>query len=163
MQFEDSYMVCASLADGRLRWACYLASGNAPGENFGVPMPQSEAITHLAYAGGRVYAVTNLGAVAAVDAYTGTIAWLSLYPKPPQVNNPMMAFAAMQAGGNPNMLVRMRKPWAQNPAIVHDGMVFALPNDSPNLLIYDAATGEEKTRISLADYGQRRHAARRRE
>ncbi len=154
MQFEDSYVVCASLTDGRLRWACYLASGNAPGEGFGLPALPNDAITHLAYAGGRIYAVTNLGAVASIDAYTGTIAWLTLYPKPAQPNNPMMAFAAMQAAGNgnPNLMSRVRKPWAQNPAIVLGGMVFALPSDSPNLMIYDAATGEEKKRISMADY-----------
>ena len=39
------------------------------------------------------------------------------------------SFAAMQAaGGNPNLLSRARKPWAQNPAIVQNGVVFALPS-----------------------------------
>lgn len=150
MQFEDAYVICLSLADGRLRWSCYVASGNAPGENFGFPVTNGDPTSHLSYSGGRVYAVTNLGAVAAVDAYTGTIAWLTLYPKAPPAMNPM-AFGAPQAGGA-NPLAMLRKPWAQNAAIVRDGKIFALPSDSPNLLILDAATGQELTRIALADY-----------
>ncbi len=152
MQFEDAYVLAFALADGRLRWACYLASGNAPGENFGVQPFPTDSQTHIAYAGGRVYAVTNLGAVAAVDAYTGTIAWLSIYPTQPQINNPMAALAAAQAGGGGNSLSRVRKPWAQNPTIVKEGKVFSLPSDSANLLIYDAGGGEEVKRIALNDF-----------
>ena len=40
---------------------------------------------------------------------------------------------------------------AQNPAIVHDGRLFALPTDSMHLLIYDAATGETQARMPVAD------------
>lgn len=152
MQFEDSYVLCYSLNDGKLRWACYLASGNAPGENFSGAPQVSEAVSHLAYAGGRVYAVTNLGAVAAVDAYAGTIAWLALYPKPHQFAN---AFIAMQmrgegGAGGP----QQRKPWAQNPAILRDGKVFALPTDARHLLVYDAATGDEIKRIAMEDFDE---------
>src|SRR6185503_17207647 len=65
MQFEDSYVLCFNLADGKLRWACYLASGNV--QDMNSPLTDAPA-SHVAYSGGRVYAVTNLGAVAAVDA-----------------------------------------------------------------------------------------------
>ena len=35
--------------------------------------PQGENASHLAYANGRVYVQTNLGALAALDAYTGAV------------------------------------------------------------------------------------------
>ena len=106
MQFEDAYVLCFARADGRLRWACYLASGNAPGANFGIPISQGDSVAHLAYAGGRVYAVTNLGAVASVNAYTGTIAWLSIYPTQIPTNNGMAAFVAAQANGGLSSMAR---------------------------------------------------------
>jgi outer membrane protein assembly factor BamB len=144
-QFEDSYVVCFSLADGKFRWACYLASGNAPGA-FGPVAPS--VLSHLAYAGGRVYAVTNLGAVAAVDAYAGTIVWLTLYPRPATNVNVNGMFMAMQGG---QMLNNMRKPWAQNPVIVKEGRVFCLPADAQHALIYDAGSGAEIKRIPVTE------------
>jgi hypothetical protein len=69
LQFDDAYVLCFSLGDGKLRWACYLASGNAMAPFFenrvGILAPTP---SHLAYAGGRVYACTEFGAQAAVDA-----------------------------------------------------------------------------------------------
>jgi outer membrane protein assembly factor BamB len=142
-QFEDSYVLCVNLTDGRVRWACYLASGN--GTNFQQPqLPNGGVdVSHLAYAGGRVYAVTNLGAVASIDAYAGPIAWLSLYPRP--LGNPMFALY----GGVPGAA---RRPWAHNPAVVRDGHVFCLPSDSQHLLVYDAASGDEVKRIAMSDF-----------
>jgi outer membrane protein assembly factor BamB len=144
MQFEDAYVLCFNLADGKLRWACYIASGNAPDQNYtGNPMP-STGISHLAYAGGRLYSVTNIGAVAAIDAYAGTIVWLNLYPRP-TVNQ--LAPQLPQNG-----MAGARKPWALNPAIVKDGRVFCLPSDSQHLLIYDAGEGNEIKRIAISQY-----------
>jgi outer membrane protein assembly factor BamB/tetratricopeptide (TPR) repeat protein len=150
MQFEDAYVLCYSLADGKLRWACYLASGNAQGDNFTGQVVASNSVSHLAYAGGRVYVVTNLGAVAAVDAYGGTIAWLSLYPKPRQFANPFIAMQMRAENGS--MGSQQRKPWAHNPAIVRDGKVFALPSDAEHAIVYDAATGETIKQIATDDY-----------
>jgi hypothetical protein len=36
MQFEDAYVLCFGLSDGKFRWACYVASGSVPGEVFEV-------------------------------------------------------------------------------------------------------------------------------
>src|SRR5439155_21195845 len=133
MQFEDAYVLCFGLTDGKLRWACYLASGNAQVDYSGVA--SSSIVTHLAYAGGRVYCVSNLGAVASVDAYSGTIAWLTLYPRPLANANPWLQ---MQRAGVAGALGGAHKPWAQNPAILKDGRLFCLPADAQHLLIYDA-------------------------
>src|SRR4029079_13472868 len=68
------------------------------------------------------------------------IVWLSLYPRP-NAN-----FAMIQAGFGPQG-TSGPKPWEQNPVIVSNGNVFAMPSDSPYLVIYDASTGEEIKRI----------------
>ena len=150
MQFEDSYVLCFNLADGKARWACYLASGNA--QNFPQAAGGDGDVSHLAYSGGRVYAVTNIGAVAAIDAYAGTIAWLSLYPRPQQVNNGN--FRGLQFDGGGVGAGSGRRPWTQNPAVVKDGRVFCLPSDSQHLIVYDAATGDELKRIAMSDFDQ---------
>ncbi len=147
MQFEDSYVLCLNLADGRLCWSCYLASGNALG-TMNMMLGQSTLGTdasHIACDGGRIYVSTELGAIAAVDAYTGQIVWLDLYPRPQQ------NFAALQAG-IPQPGNTPAKPWTVNPVIVKDGKVFAMPSDSTDLLIYDAGTGDEIKRIPMRDF-----------
>ena len=53
------------MSDGKLRWACYLASGNSPGQFFdGRVMGTTSSASHPAYEGGRVYVSTDLGAIA---------------------------------------------------------------------------------------------------
>ncbi len=79
-QFEDCYVLSFDLATGKYRWSCYIASANVAGAMRGQPMMMSENTSHLAYANGRVFVQTNLGTLAAVDAYSGTIAWLDIYP-----------------------------------------------------------------------------------
>ena len=49
------------------------------GFNPNIVLPQNES--HLAYANGRIFVQTNRGAVAALDAYSGSIEWLDLYPR----------------------------------------------------------------------------------
>ena len=69
---------------------------------FGMQMTPGDSTSHLAYANGRVYVLTNLGALAALDAYSGTIAWLNIYPLDlPQIAN--------FRGGFPNPMWRSRR------------------------------------------------------
>ena len=108
--------------------------------------------SHLAYANGRVYVQTNRGVVAAIDAYNGTIAWLDVYSRGSQLNanmgmNPLM-FQAGQISQN------QTKPWAFNPVIVSQGLIFTLPLEGKNLLIYDATTGDKVKQIDLDELAQ---------
>src|SRR5205814_10543049 len=86
MQFEDSYVLCFDTGNGHLNWSCYVASSNPRNAAMmwgggDVDLSPASNVAHLAYASGRLYVLTNLGALAAVDAYDGTIVWLNIYPR----------------------------------------------------------------------------------
>lgn len=157
--FEDCIVMCFDLSNGTMRWNVPVASASTvaaawAGFNPNFVLPINE--THLAYANGRVYVQSNRGAVAALDAYNGTIDWLDIYPRNQQaMMNP--AFNPMMFGGGGGGQVQQVgvKPWAFNPVIVSQGMVFTLPMEGKHLLIYDAASGQQFKRIDLAELAQR--------
>ncbi|HZK81266.1 MAG TPA: PQQ-binding-like beta-propeller repeat protein, partial [Humisphaera sp.] len=151
-QFEDCYVIAFDLATGKHRWSTYIASASSGAFMWNMPQYQGESVSHLAYANGRVYVQTNLGALAALDAYTGAIAWLDIYPTGRGGNNPQQFNPFQQAGQNPQP---RHKPWTFNPVMVQDGVVFSLPTEGHYLLIYDAGSGVELKRIDLRDIGQK--------
>jgi outer membrane protein assembly factor BamB len=152
-QFEDCWVLCFDLATGKYRWSCYVASASTAGAQWGIQNLGAESTSHLAYADGRIYAITNLGALAAIDAYSGTIVWLNIYQRgtslfdPNQPFNPFAAQANMQGASGPG------RPWIYNPVIVKAGHVFVLPPEGQNLYVYDAGTGAEVRQIRKADFG----------
>jgi outer membrane protein assembly factor BamB/tetratricopeptide (TPR) repeat protein len=151
---EDCHLCCYELASGKFKWKCYIASSQNGGIDMnGMPsaVHSSETLSHAAFASGRIFVLTNLGALAAIDAYSGATAWLTIYPRDESI---AMA-RTRQAGrfgwnGNPAVTATqdLARPWEFNPVIVQDGKVFTLPNDGRHLLIYDAATGDEIKRIN---------------
>lgn len=156
LQFEDSYVLAFDLASGKFLWSCYVSSANtiSPWEG-DVGSALSQNVSHLAYSSGRLYALTNLGALAAIDAYDGTIVWLNIYPRDilEQGRNP--GFGNWRRVGIAASLPT-NKPWSYNPVIVSQGKVFALPIDGLNLHIYDAGTGVEMNRIKLSEFSNAR-------
>lgn len=154
-QFEDCYVLGFELSTGRFRWSTYIASASS-GVNIwnGMGTTQdADNASHMAYANGRVYVQTNLGALAALDAYTGAVAWLDIYKTGRQAveRQPFNQFVQ----GTANM-APPHKPWAFNPVIVEDGYVFTLPtafdeHGIRNLMIYDAETGVEVKEIDVMD------------
>ena len=108
----------------------------------------SENATHLAYGDGRVYVMSNLGALAALDAYNGTILWLNIYPRSvSQAMDPQMGFnnwalQQVNQGGT--------KPWSFNPVIVHQGKLFALWDGAPPYGL-DPVSLETRGRLKLRD------------
>lgn len=147
--YEDCYVLCLDLSSGAYRWSCYIASAASsqplimdPNRNM---VPAADAPTHLAYAGGRIFVSTDLGAVAAVDAFSGTIAWLDVYREADEAVSPNMAMGMrMPFGFNPgdDMDTPIApEPWTIGAPIVRDGNVFILPSDGKYILIYDAGSG----------------------
>ncbi len=150
--FEDCYVVCFNLADGKAKWASYISGASDFNPNFGEGII-SDNEAHIAYVGGRLFVSTNLGAVAALDAYGGGLLWLTTYPR-----------GGGDAGRGPlfNQQMNVRRmrmnaaqnnapPWAYNPPIVRDGRIFILPTDGRDLLVVDAGTGAIERRILARD------------
>jgi len=148
---EDCHVLCFDLQKGIVNWTSYIASAQTLAPNMGgMPIPSAvrpDTLSHLAFSSGRVYVMTNLGAVGAIDAYSGTTMWLSLYPRD--------RTRALQLMGGPNRLgglpattsELMPKPWEFSPVCIQEGRVFALPTDANELIVYDAGTGDEVKRV----------------
>lgn len=144
---EDCYILCFDVNSGNYKWSCFIASSNSGYNQFTGQYGSNDSLSHLAYSSGRIYILTNLGAAAAIDAYSGTISWLNIYPRDVEQMNPNMnrfGQMGMRANNNTNA-------WEYNPVIVQDGRVFILPTDSKYILVYDAGSGAEVKRIETAD------------
>ncbi|HYE19349.1 MAG TPA: PQQ-binding-like beta-propeller repeat protein, partial [Tepidisphaeraceae bacterium] len=145
---EDCYVICLDAATGAYKWSSFVASSSGGAYMYG-QAANADTLSHLAFSSGRVYCLTNLGAVAAIDAYAGTVLWLNIYPRdnaqdPNQVGGGFrrMAYAGSTTGGT--------KAWEFNPVIVSEGKVFLLPTDGrKHLLVYDAGSGAELKRIPI--------------
>ncbi len=94
--------------------------------------------------------VTNVGAIAALDAADGLPAWLRLYARSEQP-----AMRAMMGGMVRRLGIQMRTPriFAASPAAIVEGRVFALPVDATHLLLLDEADGRVLKRIPLSSIG----------
>jgi outer membrane protein assembly factor BamB len=157
-QFEDCYVASFSLDSGQFRWATFIANSSSGGGFADDAELFSDAVSHIAYSGGKLFVVSNIGAIASLDAYSGTISWLDIYRTDNQagmaanmINNPML-MRVVNAQNQPMMqTIQTTVPWVYNPAIVQDGRLFALPSDSHSLLVYNAADGKLIKQISLAD------------
>jgi outer membrane protein assembly factor BamB/outer membrane protein assembly factor BamD (BamD/ComL family) len=150
MQFEDCYLLCFDLA-GHFKFATYIASANSGAAVFaGDPESLNQQAPQLAYSSGRVFVLSNLGALAAVDAYDGTIVWLNLYPR--QANNEFVRQFGFRGGwGRVTAQPENQRPFTSSPIIISDGKVFVFPTDGQFLLAYDAGTGAEVKRIKPTD------------
>jgi outer membrane protein assembly factor BamB len=155
--FEDCYVLCFDINDATLRWSTNVASAMTTGMNplvfnngFGITFSPNDS--HLAYANGLAYVQSNRGVVAAVDVYSGSIAWLSTYHRGDQATN--VAFNPMLLQ-NGSVQPTAGKPWAFNPVIITQGLVFTLPLEGKHLLIYDAVSGATVKQIDLDDLSQR--------
>ena len=152
MTAEDCYVVCLDLNNGNYKWSCFIASSNNNAYAYG-QMPTADTLSHLAYSSGRVYVLTNVGACAALDAYSGTISWLNIYPRDTAMLDPNQmnwrGINGIRQGTS------SAKAWEYNAVIVQDGKVFILPSDAKHLIVYDAGTGAELKRIAISDFQMR--------
>lgn len=147
-QFEDCFVLAFDLATGHFRWSTYIASASSANMMWGDAPSPTENSSHLASANGRVYVQTNLGALAALDAYSGAVVWLDIYPtgRAAMERQQFNPFAQGSQFQPPPV-----RPWSANPVIVQNGYVFTLPSEGHHLLVYDAGTGVEVKRVDLKD------------
>ncbi|MGE5754275.1 MAG: PQQ-binding-like beta-propeller repeat protein [Planctomycetaceae bacterium] len=130
-EMTSTYVVCLDAETGATRWIRYLGAAPSEGDNMlfgmgGMGM-RGSAPTELGHRlltldGPTVYYQTNLGAVASLDAETGAIHWVATYPR--QDRNEGQAHER-----------------DLSPAIVHDGLVIAAPDDAAPIFAFDAGSG----------------------
>jgi len=124
-----TYVACLDAETGAARWSRYVGEAQVqapnPGGMMGMGMlSEVESGSRLlSLDGPTVYYQTNLGAVAALDAETGSVRWLATYPRQDRPGG--------SAGRERDL----------NPAIVAEGRVIVAPDDSPAIFALDAATG----------------------
>jgi outer membrane protein assembly factor BamB/tetratricopeptide (TPR) repeat protein len=124
---QESWVLCLDRATGRPLWATFLAS--VMGVQMGWARTRSALHeTRLAERDGLLFAQTNLGVTAALNPSTGTLQWLSRYRR---TGRRVMNMGVQEP-------VFHRDPV---PPIVWNGRLYVLPQDRPELLIYEAATG----------------------
>lgn len=129
-----THVACYDAATGRLRWRTLVSSAETPG---GGRLPE---ITHnlLTLAEGTIYYNTNLGAVAALDAGTGRLKWVSLYPRARDVG-------AQDEGSSTVHFFR-----DLNPCVYYRGRLMVAPSDTRSIFALDANTGQTLWQSRLA-------------
>jgi len=157
-QFEDAYILCFDLDTGNFRWASYVASAHST--DVGVDVDNSMIVfgstyPSICYASGRLFVATNVGAAAALDAYTGTVVWLNIYRDHNMDDMgqvwmgggfPRRGFGGFRGVPFQNQVSTpppTTPPWTLNTIVVQDGNVFLLPRDGDRILVYDADHGNK--------------------
>ena len=90
-----------------------------------------------AFAEGTLYVSTNLGALAALDAETGSVRWLARYP----------AFVPARR----RVALRTDACWENGPPLVTGGLLLAAPQDADHLVAFDVETGRPVWRAPRLD------------
>ena len=130
-----TYVVCFSADTGAVRWIRYVGAASPEGDNnFGfmggmqasVMSPGDFNHRLLSLDGSTLYYQTNLGALAAIEAATGSMLWVASYPR----QEPSQ-FGGGGAGSERDL----------NPAVVHEGRVFIAPSDADSIFAFDAQSG----------------------
>jgi outer membrane protein assembly factor BamB/tetratricopeptide (TPR) repeat protein len=122
IEMTATYIACLDAEFGATLWVRYICEANANVDMFG---NGGFEISHrlVTLDGPTLYYQTNLGAVASLDAETGSIRWLATYPW--QGRN------GLGPGRDRDL----------NPAIIHDGLVIVSPDDTKQIFAFEAATG----------------------
>ncbi|MGQ9660910.1 MAG: outer membrane protein assembly factor BamB family protein [Kiritimatiellia bacterium] len=146
---DTEYGVMAfDAASGRVRWRreiCRLqpgqfAAGFAERRRNRIRSFSSSPLYHE----GTVYACTHAGSIAALDALSGRIKWLTRYPYWPAVHDATRAFGGLPEWSGTVFTHGMHEPsfwFGQRPWIVGDRL-FVLPVDSTMMHCLDRRTGK---------------------
>jgi outer membrane protein assembly factor BamB/tetratricopeptide (TPR) repeat protein len=124
----DYHVACYDLFSGECLWSTAVIGGQRPLNMFGRPEKEFAA-PPLRVEGDQVLALTQLGAVASLDLYTGEIQWETLYD---QIALPTAD--GIQAGERPRV-------WKNAPPVVSGKLVVATPVDCLDVLGLDLDTG----------------------
>lgn len=127
---RSAWAVAFEAPTGRLLWRTRICSGQPPQYGGGL---QPALALPVAVSGGLVFCVTNLGAVAALEASTGAIRWIRIYDRTPGL------VVDPRTGQYP-----VSSYWAANAPIVYDDVLIITPQDSNFIYGMDPQTGRRK-------------------
>lgn len=135
--FEDCYLFRFDARDGALIGQTHI--GSASTGSFGArPLTR----TVVAIDQSSVLVCSNIGTIASIDAHTGRVNWLRLYPR--------------RAGEGGRISARIENdlhPWAMNEAMVSGGKLAIFPTDSDRVFILDALSGTLLHDVSIEELG----------
>lgn len=123
----DFHIACYELRTGELLWSTGLISGQRELNMFGRPEHAFSA-PPVRVQGDRVVVLTQLGSLAAIDLFSGSILWETLY------DQLSLQSARLRARSNP-------ATWRNAPPVISEDVVVAGPVDSHDLLGVDLETG----------------------
>ncbi len=131
-------VACVDGRTGDLVWT-------TPLHRDGTEMSRPPAVP-VAVAGGVAFAVTNAGALAALDAYTGALRWVRRYERvdpfrPPVATRRPRPRTNVFGGGSFFQELPL-EGFAPSDLVVQDGLVIHAPADGQVLLALDGASGE---------------------
>ncbi|HZE98341.1 MAG TPA: PQQ-binding-like beta-propeller repeat protein, partial [Planctomycetota bacterium] len=128
---QESRVLCVDRKTGRPLWTTFLSSVTGMQVAFMGVSYQPAYLPMLAEQGGMLYVQTNLGVVGALNPSTGALLWLSQYRRTGRRFQPNTG----------QMEVGFRR--GANPPVLWNGLLFVLAQDRPELMAFDAATGDE--------------------
>lgn len=122
--FEDAYVYRVNATTGEIDFRTHV--GSASTGSFGNRRP---TMALAALFGDSLFVATNLGTVAAVNAATGAVRWLRVYPRD-----------AIEASASA-WSMRNVPSWAHNPLYVWNGRLVVRPLDAAQVFIIEPEQG----------------------
>ena len=126
--FVNSVVRALDLASGKTLWETLISSTQMEMTMFG-EIAREPFVSFLTERDGIIYCQTNLGAVAALEAESGKILWLTTYDTIPV--EPAMGHVAP----------RRWLPWGVNPSLLVGHVLIVAPRDSKHLYAIDTGRG----------------------
>lgn len=134
---RTAYVLSLDAPTGRLLWKTKVCAGSPPFLGGGL---QPALGLPVAVGGGAVYCVTNLGAVAALEAATGAVKWIRIYERAPGLEvDPRMGRGA-----------GVSDFWAANAPLLAEDVLVVTPQDSGFMYGLDPQTGRRKWQADRA-------------
>lgn len=139
-------VMCLEAATGALQFFTPIHSG-------GTDMSRPPAVP-IAESAGVAYVLTNAGAVAAIDAFSGTIRWIRRYERAHPFRPPSWIAAPRSPHAGFGGRVFQELPlfgFAPSDIVLHDGLVIIAPADGGVLICLDGASGEPIWMVERGD------------
>jgi cellulose synthase operon protein C len=121
-----AYVACFDAATGVRQWCTPIGAADT------LAGGAADEITHnlLTVVENRIYLNTNIGLVAALDADSGDICWISRYDRLTGKTLTLGSAVPLHFDRDPS------------PCVYHDGLLFVAPSDAPAIFALDADTGK---------------------